>query len=105
MSSVALFRYEETHTVPAVQKQQLTWGNDEIWDFSVTIETSKSSLQILRLLLENTHLETKRGNAGKPEAREAKTRAFPSTERVEKGVTQEDLSIEAGKSPFPYRHR
>jgi hypothetical protein len=34
-----------------------------------------------------------------------KTQAFPSTQRVEKGVMQWNLSIEVGKSSFPYRHR
>jgi hypothetical protein len=56
-------------------------GNDEVCDFPVTIDTSKSSLQILSHLLENTQLETKRSNGRKPEperARRAKTPAFPS---------------------------
>jgi hypothetical protein len=41
--------------------------NDEICDFPVVIDSSKSSLQILWLLLEKSHLQTKRGNEGKPE--------------------------------------
>jgi hypothetical protein len=71
--------------------------------------SSERYLQILWLLLENTHLETKRSNEGKPESERAKRvsegSGFPSTERVEKGVTQGDLNIEAGESPLPYRHR
>jgi hypothetical protein len=51
------------------------------------IDPSKSSLQILWLLPENTHLETKRSNEGKTEsergealrAERAKTRTFLST--------------------------
>jgi hypothetical protein len=32
------------------------------------INSSKSSLQILSLLFQNTHLQTKRSNEGKPES-------------------------------------
>jgi hypothetical protein len=55
--------------------------NDELCDFPGPIAPSKSSLQILWLLPENTHLETKRGNEGKPKWERAKTRTFPSTSR------------------------
>jgi hypothetical protein len=46
--------------------------NDELCDFPGLIDPSKSSLQILWLLPENTHLETKRSNEGKPESERAR---------------------------------
>jgi hypothetical protein len=48
--------------------------NDELCDFPVMIYPSKSSLQILWFLLENTQLETKRSNGGKPESERASER-------------------------------
>jgi hypothetical protein len=48
------------------------WVNDELCDLSLTIDPSKSSLQILWLLPENTHLETKRSNEGKTESERAR---------------------------------
>jgi hypothetical protein len=48
--------------------QQKKWVNDELCDFLVTIDPSKSSLQNLWLFLGNTDLETKRGNEGKLES-------------------------------------
>jgi hypothetical protein len=47
--------------------------NDELCAFPMTIEPSKSSLQILWPLLENIHLETKRSNEGKPESERSET--------------------------------
>jgi hypothetical protein len=58
---------------------------EKFCDFPPPIDRSKSSLQILWLILENPHPETKRSNEGKPEWKRANTRPFPSTERVEKG--------------------
>jgi hypothetical protein len=48
--------------------------DEKVCDFSLTIDHSKSSIQILWLLPENPHLETKRSNEGKLES-----------SRVEKG--------------------
>jgi hypothetical protein len=45
--------------------------NDELCDFPEPIDSSKSTLQILWLLPENTHLETKRSNEGKTESERA----------------------------------
>jgi hypothetical protein len=41
--------------------------NDEICDFHLTIDPLKISLQILSLLLEDAHLETKRSNEEQPD--------------------------------------
>jgi hypothetical protein len=60
---------ENHRAVNIVLSLETTWRvNNELWIFPVTIDQSKSSLQILWLLLENTHLETKRRNGGKPES-------------------------------------
>jgi hypothetical protein len=45
---------------------------DEVCDFHGPIDPSKSSHQILWLLPENTHLETKRSNEGKTESEQAR---------------------------------
>jgi hypothetical protein len=54
-------------------------ANDELCAFPVMIEPSKSSVQILWLLLENTHHELKLSNEKKPESERAKIRVLPST--------------------------
>jgi hypothetical protein len=61
-----------SHSQATLLKRPQTWVNDELYDFLLTIDPSKSSLQILWLLPENTHLETKRSSEGKAESERAR---------------------------------
>jgi hypothetical protein len=81
--------------------------SDQLCDFLGQIDHSKSFLQILWLLLKNTHLETKHSNKRKPESEWVrKNLGFPSLQLFESGgrggveVMQVHFNIEAKKLPF-----
>jgi hypothetical protein len=79
--------------------------NDELCDFPATIGRSKSSHQVMWLLLVDIHLQTNRTQEGTPGTSERRLGPSALPRGSREGVTQGDLSIEVGKSPFAYRHR
>jgi hypothetical protein len=68
--------------------------NDELCDFTATIRRSKSSHQVMWLLLANTYLETNRTHEGKPETSKRRLGASSLPSGSREGVTQGDLSID-----------